>query len=37
LTATFFKQIRPSALARSQLPDTLSDAQGRVITRPGGW
>ena len=37
LTATFFKQIRPSALARSQLPDTLSDAQGRVITRPWGW
>jgi len=37
LTATFFKQSRPPALARSELPDTLTDAQGRVITRPGGW
>lgn len=37
LTGSFFKQIRPSALARAQLPTTLLDADGRTITRPPGW
>jgi uncharacterized LabA/DUF88 family protein len=37
LTASFFKQIRRNALAQSQLPTTLTDANGRKITKPQGW
>lgn len=33
---TFFKQIRASALAASQFPDTLTDADG-TITKPAKW
>jgi hypothetical protein len=34
--STFFKRIRASVLAASQLPETLRDAQG-TITKPAGW
>lgn len=37
LSATFFKQIRASALAQCQLPVSLTDADGRTVTRPPGW
>lgn len=37
LTGSFFKQIRPNALAACQLPASLQDADGRTITRPAGW
>jgi NYN domain len=33
---TFYKQIRPSGLARSQFPRTLTDAQGK-IHKPANW
>ncbi|MDN5856282.1 MAG: NYN domain-containing protein, partial [Actinomycetia bacterium] len=33
---TFFKQIRATALATSQLPPSIVDATGK-ITRPAGW
>lgn len=33
---TFFKQLRPAALAASQLPQQLRDAQG-AITKPASW
>jgi uncharacterized LabA/DUF88 family protein len=36
LQPTFFKQIRPSALAACQFPPTLRDAKG-VIRKPEGW
>jgi hypothetical protein len=34
--ATFRKQIRNGALAASQFPATLTDANG-TITKPAGW
>jgi uncharacterized LabA/DUF88 family protein len=37
LQATFFKQLRPSALAASQLPKQITDASGRKITKPADW
>jgi hypothetical protein len=37
LQATFFKQLRPSVLAASQLPSQITDASGRKITKPTGW
>ena len=37
LTGSFFKQIRPSALARAQLPASVVDTAGRTITRPPTW
>ncbi len=37
LQATFFKQLRPSALAACQLPPQVTDARGRMITKPGDW
>lgn len=37
LQATFFKQLRPSALAGSQLRRQLTDLAGRKITKPSGW
>lgn len=36
LQATFFKQIRKSALAKSQFPEWLRDAQGE-IRKPAAW
>jgi uncharacterized LabA/DUF88 family protein len=36
LRPTFFKQIRPSALAACQFPPVLSDASGE-IHKPKGW
>jgi hypothetical protein len=36
LRGTFFKQIRASALAQSQFPTTLKDADG-TFARPAGW
>lgn len=33
---TFFKQVWPSTLARSQFPDKLNDADGEIL-RPDGW
>jgi hypothetical protein len=37
LQATFFKQLRPGALAVSQFPRQLTDSAGRKITRPADW
>lgn len=37
LQATFFKQLRPSALASSQLPSQITDSAGRKINKPIGW
>jgi hypothetical protein len=37
LQATFFKQLRPAALAASQLPPQITDPSGRKITRPADW
>lgn len=37
LQATFFKQLRPGALAASQFPSQVTDFRGRKITKPVGW
>jgi uncharacterized LabA/DUF88 family protein len=37
LQATFFKQLRPSALVACQLPSQVTDGRGRKITKPGDW
>ena len=37
LEATFFKQLRPGALAASQLPRQVTAPSGRKITKPAGW
>jgi uncharacterized LabA/DUF88 family protein len=37
LQATFFKQLRPTALAASQLPPQITDSAGRKINKPNGW
>lgn len=37
LQATFFKQLRATALASSQLPSQIIDASGRKITKPSDW
>lgn len=37
LQATFFKQLRPGALATSQLPLQITDPSGRKITKPADW
>jgi uncharacterized LabA/DUF88 family protein len=37
LQATFFKQLRATALASSQLPVQIIDASGRKITKPADW
>ncbi len=37
LEAIFFKQLRPSALAASQLPPQIIDRSGRKITKPADW
>jgi uncharacterized LabA/DUF88 family protein len=37
LQATFFKQLRPAALAASQFPVQVTDPQGRKITKPASW
>ena len=37
LQATFFKQLRPSALAACQFPPEVTDSAGRKITKPVGW
>lgn len=37
LQATFFKQLRPSALAACQPPPQVTDGSGRKITKPGDW
>lgn len=34
---TFFKQLRANALAQSQLPSPIMDADGRLIHKPAGW
>lgn len=36
LNASFFKQIRPAALAACQFPDPVRDAKG-VIRKPAAW
>ncbi len=36
LEGTFFKQLRPSVLAQTQLPTVLSDARG-TIRKPASW
>lgn len=36
MNVTFFKQLRPSAVRRSQLPPVLHDAQG-PIHKPNSW
>jgi hypothetical protein len=37
LDVAFFKQLRASALARSQFPDELISARGDRISKPAGW
>ncbi len=37
LQATFFKQLRPGALAASQFPRQLTAPSGRTITKPADW
>jgi len=37
LTATFFKQIRPSVLGHCQFPPEFFDAEGRKIHKPADW
>jgi hypothetical protein len=37
LQATFIKQLRPGALAASQLPPQITDTSGRKITKPISW
>ena len=37
LQATFFKQLRPSALAASQFPRQVTDSDGRTISKPASW
>lgn len=37
LQATFFKQLRATALASSQLPVQIIEASGRKITKPTDW
>jgi uncharacterized LabA/DUF88 family protein len=37
LQATFFKQLRHSALAASQFPGHITDSRGRKITKPAAW
>lgn len=37
LQATFFKQLEPRALRRSQFPIQITDARGRKIVKPAGW
>jgi uncharacterized LabA/DUF88 family protein len=37
LQATFFKQLRPGALAASQFPRQLTAPSGHKITKPTGW
>lgn len=37
LQATFFKQLRPGALAASQFPAEITDAQGRKVSKPARW
>jgi NYN domain len=37
LQANFFKQLRPAALAASQLPPQITDPSGRKITKPADW
>jgi uncharacterized LabA/DUF88 family protein len=37
LQATFFKQLRPAALAASQLPVQVTDSAGRTINKPASW
>lgn len=37
LEASFFKQLRASALAASQFPGQLADAKGRKIIKPADW
>lgn len=37
LQATFFKQLRPGALAASQLPMQIADPLGRKINKPADW
>lgn len=37
LQATFFKQLRPGALAASQFPQQLTSRSGRKITKPAEW
>jgi uncharacterized LabA/DUF88 family protein len=37
LQATFFKQLRPGALAASQFPRQLTSRSGRKITKPADW
>jgi NYN domain len=37
LTATFFKQLRPSLLSQCQLPARLTGSQGLVVHRPATW
>lgn len=37
LQATFFKQMRPGALAASQFPRQLTSRSGRKITKPADW
>lgn len=34
--ATFYRHIRPAALAASQFPDVLTDAAG-TFRKPAGW
>ncbi len=36
ITPTFFKQLRPTAVASCQLPPLLTDADG-TITKPAAW
>lgn len=37
LTASFFKQLRVSALRQCQFPAEVTDGAGRVIRKPDGW
>ncbi|MGH3544610.1 MAG: NYN domain-containing protein [Mycobacteriales bacterium] len=37
MEATFFKQIRESALKQCQFPERLTDAQGFMIHKPENW
>jgi len=37
LQATFFKQLRRSALAASQFPVQITDSRGRKLTKPAAW
>jgi NYN domain len=37
IAATFFRQLRPNVVRKSQFPEIVKDGSGRSIRRPAGW